>query len=67
MLSFHRIRTLKLTEAVEGPSIFATENMVAAVINMMKQGKTGGTSGVVVEMIKAEGREITKACEQNHI
>lgn len=66
MLSFHRIRTLKLTEAVEGPSIFATEDMVAAVTNMMKQGKTGGTSGVVVEMIKAGGREIIKVCEQNH-
>lgn len=35
--------------------------------NSEKRGVISGTSGVVVEMIKAGGREITKACEQNHI
>ena len=43
-------------EAVEGP-----EDMMMAVIKKLKQGKAGGLSGVIVEMIKAAVREIVTA------
>ena len=49
--------SLNNSVAVEGPAIFITENMVTDAIKMMKQGKTGGPPRVMVEMIKAGGRD----------
>ena len=39
--------------------------MVTEVIKKMKQGKTGGPSGVIVEMIKAGGRETVTAISEH--
>ena len=49
--------SLNNSVAVEGPAIFITENMVTDAIKKMKQGKTGGPPRVMVEMIKAGGRD----------
>ena len=49
--------SLNNSAAVEGPAIFVTEDMVTDAIKKMKQGKAGEPSGLIVEMIKAEGRE----------
>ena len=40
---------------------FVAENIVTEAIKKMKQGKTEGPSGVIVEMIKAGGRETVTA------
>ena len=45
--------SLNNSAAVEGPAIFVTENRVTDSMKKMKQGKAGGPSGVLVEMIKA--------------
>ena len=49
--------SLNNSAAVEGPAIFVTGNMMTDAIITMKQGKTGGPSGVIVEMIKTCGWE----------
>ena len=49
--------SLNNSAAVEGPAIFVTENIVIEAIKKMKQGKGGGPSGIMVEMIKAGGKE----------
>ena len=53
--------SLNNSAAVEGPTIFVTENIVTEAIKKMKQGKAGGPSVVIVEMIKAGGRETVTA------
>ena len=53
MLSFHRIRTLKNSAIVAGHAIFVTEDMVTDTTKKIKQGKAGGPSGVIVEMIQS--------------
>lgn len=53
MLSFHRIRTLNNSAVVAGHAIFVTEDIVTDTIKKIKQGKEGGPSGVIVEMIQA--------------
>ena len=49
--------SLNNSTGVERPAIFVTENIVTEAIKKMKQGKAGRPSGVIVEMIKAGGRE----------
>ena len=49
--------SLNNSAAVEGPAIFVTEDMMIDAIKKMKQGKAGEPSGLIVAMIKAEGRE----------
>ena len=49
--------SLNNSTGVERPAIFVTENIVTEAIKKMKEGKAGGPSGVIVEMIKAGGRE----------
>ena len=56
--------SLNNSAAVEGPAIFLTENMVTEAIKKMKQGKTGGPQGVIVEIIKAGGRETVTAISE---
>ena len=44
--------------------------MVTDAKKKMKQGKSGGPSGVIHKMIRADGRESycdIRACESNHI
>ena len=48
--------SLNNSAAVEGPATFVIENIVTEAIKM-KQVKARGPSGVIVEMIKAGGRE----------
>ena len=52
---------LSNSAAVEEPAIFVTENVVTDAIKKMKQGKPGGPSRVIVEMIKAGGKETVTA------
>ena len=56
--------SLSNSTAVEGPAIFITENMVTDTIKKMKQGKAGGPSGVIVELIKTGGREAVTAISE---
>ena len=56
--------SLNNSAAVEGPVIFVTENIVTDVINKMNQGKADGPLGVIVEMIKAGGREAITAISE---
>ena len=56
--------SLNNSAAVEGPAIFITKNMVTDAIKNMKQGKAGGPSGVIVEMIKGGGRETVTAISE---
>ena len=53
--------SLNNSAAVEGPVISITENMVTDANNKMKPGKARGSSGIIVEMIKAGGRETLTA------
>ena len=53
--------SLNKSAAVEGPAIFFTENIMKEAIKKMEQGKAGGPSRVIVEMIKEGGREIVTA------
>ena len=48
---------LNNSAAFERPTIFVTENIVTEAIKKMKQGKAGELSLVIVEMIKAGGRD----------
>ena len=50
--------------AVEGPAIFVTENTVTEAIKKMKQGRSGGLSGVIVEITKAGERETVPAISE---
>ena len=62
--------SLNDSTAVEGPAIFVTESIVTEVIKKMKQGKAGGPSGVIVEIIKPGGRDCycdIRACKSIHI
>ena len=54
-----------LSRLESGTCYFVTENMVTEVIKKMKQGKTVGSSGVIVEMIKAGGRETVTAISEH--
>ena len=61
--------SLNDSTAVEGPAIFVTESIVTEVIKKMKQGKARGKSGVIVEIIKAGGRDCyydIRACKSIH-
>ena len=53
--------SLNNSAAVKGPAIFVTEDMVTDGIKTMKQGKAGGPSEVIVELIETCGRETVTA------
>ena len=56
--------SLNNSAAVGEPTLFVTEDMVTVSIKKMKQGNAGRPSGVIVEMIKAGGRETVTAISE---
>ena len=61
--------SLSEEQPVEGPAIWITEDMVSKSINIMKKGKAAGPSGVVIELIRAGGKEMIRCITilANHI
>ena len=46
--------SLSVELSVEGPTIKITKDMVAEAVLKLKEGKSFGLSGIVIEMVKAE-------------
>ena len=64
-MSFFGIRSsLNNSATVEGLTIFVTENMVTGTIKKMRQGKAGGPTGVIAEMIKTGARKTVTAISE---